>query len=197
MKRIVFSGIVTVALALLMSGCGKLPQAEMDAAKAAVEAAKEAQADVYIPVEFAGIQDSLNAYVAAVEAQKSKFFKSYGDVKVKLDSLVSQAAVVKENAAVKKEEVRVQTETLMAQLTAMVAENNGLIVKAPKGKEGAAALEEIRNEMTVIEAAAAEAATIFANGDYMAAHDKVKAALENATSINTELKEAIAKVTRR
>jgi hypothetical protein len=197
MKRIVFSGIVTVALALLVSSCGKLPQAEMDAAKAAVEAAKEAQADIYIPVEFATIQDSLNAYVAQVEAQKSKFFKSYGDVTVKLESVVATAVTVKENAAVKKEEVRVQTETLMAEVTAMIADNKALIVKAPKGKEGAAALEEIRNEMSVIESAVAEAAVLFEAGNYMAANDKVKAAIENATSINTELKEAIAKVTRR
>ncbi len=57
-------------------------------------------------------------------------------------------------------------------------------------------LLEIQNEMTVIEASVAEAATIFANGQFMAALDKLNAAKINATNINTELKEAIAKVRR-
>lgn len=197
MKKSVFTGIVTVAIVVLMTGCGKLPQAQIDAAKAAVEAAKTAQADIYAPAEFTQLQDSLNAALAEVEVQNSKFFKSFGDVTAKLEALVPTANTVTETAGVKKEEVRVKTEALIAEVNALIEENKGLITKAPKGKEGAAALNEIKNEMTVIEASMAEAATIFANGEFMAAHDKVMAVKENATSINTELKEAIAKVTRR
>jgi len=70
------------------------------------------------------------------------------------------------------------------------------MTKAPKGKEGAAVLEEIRNEMLVIESAVAEANTMYAQSKYMAARDKVNAAIENVKAINTELKDAIAKVKR-
>lgn len=197
MKRSVFSVIVTVAIVLLMTSCGKLPQAQIDAAKAAVEAAKTAQADIYAPAEYKQVQDSLNAFIAEAEAQNSKFFKSFGEVTKKLESVIPMANNVTETAGVKKEEVRVKTEALIAEVTAMIEENKGLITKAPRGKEGAAALNQIKNEMTVIEASLAEAASVFANGEYMTAHNKVTAIKENASKINTELKEAIAKVTRR
>ena len=197
MKSRLFSGIATVMIVLALTSCGKLPQAQIDAAKAAVESAKTEQADIYVTSEFTALQDSLNAYMAEVEVQNSKFFKSYGDVTVKLDNLVATAATVKSNSVAKKEEVRKEVEALMAEIAVLIADNNALILKAPKGKEGAAALQEIRNEMIVIEASVAEANGLFTNGEFMAAHDKAKAAKENATTINAELKEAIAKVTRR
>jgi anaerobic glycerol-3-phosphate dehydrogenase len=197
MKSRFFSGVVTVMIVLVLTSCGKLPQTQIDTAKAAVDSAKLEQADIYVASEFTALQDSLNAYMAEVEIQKSKFFKSYGDVTVKLEALVAEAATVKSNSVAKKEEVRKEVEALMAEIAVMITDNNALILKAPKGKEGAAALEEIRNEMAVIEASVAEANVLFTNGEFMAAHDKAKAAMENATTINTELKEAIAKVTRR
>jgi multidrug efflux pump subunit AcrA (membrane-fusion protein) len=197
MRTRFFSVIAVVMVMLVMASCGKMPQAQIDAAKAAIDSTKIEQADIYVPAEFAGLQDSLSAYMAEVEAQSSKFFKSYGDVTVKLESIVASAAQVKANAVVKKEEVRLETEAMMTEIYTMIAENKDLILKAPKGKEGAAALEEIKNEMTVIEASVAEAATLFTNGEFMAALDKAKAAKENATTINSELKEAIEKVKRR
>lgn len=180
----------------VLASCGKLPQTQIDAANAAVEAAKTEQADIYVAAEFTALQDSLNAYLAEVEVQKSKFIKKYGDVTAKLETVVTTATQVKESAVAKKEEVRLEVEALMAEMTALNAENNDLIKKAPKGKEGAAALVEIQNEMTIIEASVAEAGTVFANGEFMTALDKLKAAKTNATNINTELKDAIAKVRR-
>jgi hypothetical protein len=196
MKSRFLSGIGIVTIMLVLASCGKLPQTQIDAANAAVAAAKTEQADIYVPTEFTALQDSLNAALAEVEVQKSKFFKKYGDVTVKLESVATTATQVKDNAVARKEAVRLEVEALMTEMNALVTENKELITKAPKGKEGAAALLEIQNEMTVIEASVAEAATIFANGEFMTALDKLNAAKVNATNINTELKEAIAKVRR-
>ena len=41
----------------------------------AIEAAKTAQADVYVPEAFAALQDSMNVAVTSIEAKKSKLFK--------------------------------------------------------------------------------------------------------------------------
>ena len=70
------------------------------------------------------------------------------------------------------------------------------MTKAPRGKEGAAVLEQIKTEMATIEASVAEAQALYDKGSYMDASNKVKAANESATGINTELKDAIAKVKR-
>jgi hypothetical protein len=68
--------------------------------------------------------------------------------------------------------------------------------KAPRGKEGAAVLEQIKTETATIEASVVEAQGMYDKGTYMDALNKVKAANDRAVGINTELKEAIAKVRR-
>ena len=60
-------------------------------------------------------------------------------------------------------------------------------------KEGKEALEAIQSDLALFEASLAEVSTLIAGGDYLTALDKVKAAKEKATSLKTELEEAIAR----
>ena len=58
MKRNVLLTIVVLAgMALIFTSCAKLPEMEMTNAKAAVEAAKAAEADRYVPAEYRALQD--------------------------------------------------------------------------------------------------------------------------------------------
>jgi len=194
MKNKVLMGLATVAMVAFLSSCGKVPQAQIDATNAAIEAAKTAEAAVYVPAEFAAVQDSMNAITADVEAQNSKLFKKFGPAKLKLDATLALANQVAANAAVKKEEVKKEVETLMTEIKTVIEENKTLMTKAPRGKEGAAVLEQIKTEMTTIEGSVVEAQGMFDKGTFMDALNKVKAAKERAVGINTELKDAIAKV---
>ena len=82
----------------------------------------------------------------------------------------------------------------MTEIKAVIEENKTLLTKAPRGKEGAAVLEQIKTEMATIEGSVVEAQGLYDKGTYMDALNKIKAAKERAVGINTELKEAIAKV---
>ena len=82
----------------------------------------------------------------------------------------------------------------MTEIKAVIEENNTLMTKAPRGKEGAAVLEQMKTEMATIEASVVEAQGLYDKGAYMDALNKDKAAKERADGINTELKDAIAKV---
>lgn len=192
MKK-VFMAMAAIAMVVALSSCGKKPQVEIDATNAAIEAAKTAEAAVYVPAEFAAVQDSMTAIMADVAAQESKLFKKYGPAKVKLASTLALANTVAANAATKKEEVKKEVEATLAGIATVVEENKTLITKAPRGKEGAAVLEQIKTEMATIEASIVEAQGLYDKGTYMDALNKVKAANERATGINTELKDAIAK----
>jgi hypothetical protein len=194
MKNKVLMGLAAIAMVAFLSSCGKVPQAQIDATNAAIEAAKTAEAAVYVPVEFAAVQDSMKVIMADVEAQKSKLFKKFGPAKVKLDATLALANQVAANAGVKKAEVKKEAETLLTEIKGVIEENGTLMKKAPRGKEGAAVLEQMKTEMTTIEASVVEAQGSYDKGAYMDALNKVKAAKERAVGINTELKDAIAKV---
>ncbi len=196
MKNKIFMGMAAIVMVVVLASCGKKPQAEIDAANAAIEAAKTAEAPVYLPAEFAAVQDSMNAVNAEITAQESKLFKKFGPAKAKLEATTALANQLVTSAATKKEEVKKEVETSIANLKTIVEDNKTLITKAPRGKEGAAVLEQIKTEMGTIETAATEAQAMYDKGAYMDALNKVKASSERATSINTELKDAIAKVKR-
>ena len=185
MKNKVLFGFATILMVAFLAGCGKVPQVEIDAAKAAIEAAKAAEADVYIPVELAAVQDSMNAVLANVEAQKSKLFKKFGPAKEKLAAVVAMANQAAANAAVKKEEVRKESEKLLNDIKAVTEENGKLILKAPRGKEGAAVIEQIKADMAAIDATVAEAQDFFNKGAFMNALNKIKAAKEKACLLYT------------
>ena len=194
MKNKIFMGIAAVAMVAVLSSCGKKPQVEIDATNTAIEAAKTAEAAVYVPTEFAAVQDSMTAIMADVAAQESKLFKKYGPAKLKLVATLDLAKKVATDAAAKKEEVKKEAEASLAGIKTVLDENKTLMTKAPRGKEGAAVLEQIKTESAGIEASVAEAQGLFDKGTYMDALNKIKAATVSANNINTELKDAIAKV---
>jgi hypothetical protein len=196
MKKKILFGFASLMMLALLAGCGKVPQEQIDSANLAIESARTAEADVYAPAEYAALQNDMNTIMTAIEAENSKTFKNFKEQTTQLTNLTVTADQVKANAAVAKEQVGVEVQELFNVINNLIAENKELMTKAPKGKEGAAVLEEIRNEMLVIEGAVAEANTLYAEGKYMAARDKVNAAIENVTAINAELNDAIAKVKR-
>lgn len=194
MKSKILTGFAITVMVAFLSSCGKVPQAQIDQANSAIDSAKAVQADVYVPADFAALQDSMRAVNAYIESQKSKLFKNYGPAKEDLTKVVQLARTVRENAVTRKEEVKKEVETLMTDIKAVIEENNKLFPRAPRGKEGAAVLEQIKTEMGTIDAAVTEAQSLYDKGDYMNALNKIKSAKESADNINNELKEAIKKV---
>jgi hypothetical protein len=193
MKKNFFLILATVSIALVMSSCGKIPQAEIDAANAAVADAKAGQAETYVPEEFTALQDSLRIALENVEAQKSKLFKKYSIPKQQLIGVAALAVTVKQNTETKKAAVQAEITTTLTEIATLQEENKKLLTKAPRGKEGAAALEAIKADITAIETSVTEANAMVASGDFMNALYKVKAAKDKATGINTELTSAIEK----
>ncbi|MGE0088933.1 MAG: hypothetical protein AB7S50_05585 [Bacteroidales bacterium] len=196
MKNKLFLGLVAIMFVTVLASCDKIPQAEIDAANAALTEAQAAGAEMYVPQDYLLVKDSLNAILAKVEVQNSKFFKKFGECKEQLVGVTTLASDLKGKTATRKEEVKKELETALEEIKVVMEENNKLFAKAPRGKEGKEALEQIKAELGVIETTVGEATNMLASGDYLPALDKVKAAKEKANSILEELKAAIAKVRR-
>ena len=192
MKKIFY--VLSIAVAtLIFTSCAKPPQAEIDAAKAALEQAKTAQADLYVEADFLAVQDSLNAVMNEIEAQSSKLFKSYGAAKEKLAVVTTQATELVAKTDVRKEEIKTEVASAESATMALIEENNALLAKAPKGKEGKEAIEAIKLDLTNITASVGEVSGLVASGDLLGAQTKVNAAKQKATDINTELKTVLEK----
>ena len=199
MKNNLFIAVLTLGVVLFIaSGCQKVPQAQLDSATAAVDSVKIVQADRYFPAEFAAIQDSFNRAVSSIEAIKSGSLpkKNYKVVATQLEQVKSSSDNLIANVETRKQEVKKEAESAITEVNALLVETKELLTKAPKGKEGKAALEAIQQDITLVENTVAAASTELANGEYLSANDKLSAAKEKTNSIKAELQAAIDKVKR-
>jgi hypothetical protein len=188
-----FFVLIVMAVAVLFAGCSKLPQAEIEAAKASLEQAKTAQADIYLVDEFFGIQDSLNAIIVAAEAEKSKMFGNYKEIKEKLEVVTTQSNELVAKTETRKEVIKNDLATAQLEISTLQQENNQLLEIAPKGKEGKEALDAIRADIDGINVSVSDVPVLIESGELLNAQTKVKAAQEKAAAINTELKTVLEK----
>jgi hypothetical protein len=189
-----FIFLAVVASSVIFSSCAKVPQVEIDAAVAALEQAKVAQADVYLESEFMALQDSLSAVNTEIEAQKSKMFASYGDAKLKLAAIAAQSSELVGKTETRKQEVKTEVVQAQAEVASLMEENLAMVEKAPKGKEGKEAIEAIKSDLAAISATAAEIPALMESNEFLAAQTKVNAVKQKATEINAELKTVFEKV---
>jgi hypothetical protein len=193
MKNKFAFAFVMFSFVVLLSSCSKVPQVEIDAAKAAIEDVRSTGADLYVPAEFNALQDSMNAVNELVEASKGKMFASFGEVKTKLAQITELSATVKASAEARKAEVQAEVDAVMAEVSTLVVEAKALVANAPKGKEGAAAVEAISAEIATVEAATVEATALVEQGKWLEALDKLNAAKGKISSVTAELQAVIEK----
>lgn len=192
-----FVFIAVVAISLIITSCAKAPQAEMDAAKAALEQAKVAQADVFLTSDYQALQDSINKATTEIETQKSKMFGNYKVAKQTLANVTTQATTLVDKTTAKKEEVKKEVVDAQAQIALLMDENSKLVELAPKGKEGKEAIEAIKSDLASINASSPEIQTLLDSNDLIAAQSKANAVKQKAEGINTELKTVMEKYMKR
>jgi len=194
MKNKLIYGIAAIGIAALLVSCEKAPQAEIDLTKASVDSALLSGAAVYQSEELAMLEDSMAAVMERIEAENGKMFPSYSDLKTELESVKAYAGQVVQKTEARKAEVQQEIQTVLAEVKTLIEENKTLFAQAPKGKE---ALEQINAELTGIETSVAETNELVTKTEYIQALDKSKLAKENAMAINNELKEVIAKTSKK
>ncbi|MBM3263638.1 MAG: hypothetical protein FJY97_09490 [candidate division Zixibacteria bacterium] len=179
----------------LLVACAEVPQQEVDAAKADIEAAKTAEAETYATAEFQAASDSLNAANAEIETQNAKFvlFRNYDRASVLLKSASAGAKQSGTLAAENKQKVMAEVAQLKTDTQTALTTANELLAKAPKGKESKEALEAIKNDLMSVEAGITEADGMTANNQWLPARDRLKAGLDKTNQIIQELNDAIAK----
>jgi hypothetical protein len=193
-KRVSLALAALFILALI-AGCSKAPEAEMQAANQAIEAARTAEAEAYAPAAWRTAQDTLQAANAAKTEQDGKFalFRSYGkskDMFVAAQQLANAASAASET---EKEKVKQEVIGLLSQAKAGIDAATAALAKAPKGKDTKAELELIKADLDGLTPAYADAEADFNAGKYLTARTKVQGVIQKAQSIVDEIAAAAAK----
>jgi hypothetical protein len=194
MKKRFQGALILSGMALIIAvGCSSLPQEQIDATNAAIEEAKAAGAEMYIPEQYFTLQDSMKSVMENIEAEKSNFIKDFGSAEEQLKTIALQAGEVKTRTETRKEELRTEIQSTIDQVGALIEANRQLVLEAPKGKEGTSVLMAIGNELNTIEETVHEAQSMLEQGEYLTTLNKAVGARDQAQELNKELEEVISK----
>ncbi len=192
MKRISLLPVLA-GVALLSVACAKEPTDALNAAKAALEAAKTAGAADYAPSALAAADTAAASLEAELKAQAEKFSltRSY----TKASELAAAAKAAADQAGAEavtgKEQMKAEATTLIAGVRGSVDAAKQALAKAPKGKGSAADLEAMNADVAGVETALGEMDAAMAAGSFKDAKVKAEAAKQTLDKIVADVQAAI------
>lgn len=187
MRRSIWIWGALLIWVLVMAGCAKPPTEEIEAAKAAVERARGAEAEKYAPKEFSALQDSLNAALTAVEQ------KEYDRAKVSALNVVDMAVEVEDKARANKAKIKKETEGRIEEAQAAVDSARSLLGAAPVGKGTKADIEQFRADLSALQASLSEARNALSGERFSEAKAKAQAIQSKANALKDEIQTAMEK----
>lgn len=185
--------ILLFVAAVVLAGCAKPPQVEIDAAKAALETAKAAGAGDYASASLNAADDLLNQLNAELKAQEDKFalFRNYDKAKELSASAKAAFEKAAADAEAAKEAVRAETVSLLESAKTSLTEVTDMIAKAPRGKGSAADLTMLKADVDAAGATFAEIEAALAEGRFLDAQAKARAANDTIARVRSEIEQAM------
>jgi hypothetical protein len=182
-----------VLVLVMLVGCQKPPQADIDAAKASLDGARAAEATDYAPDSLKAAEDSQAQLDAELKVQEQKFalFRSYKKATELSQATKSAGEKASVDAKAKKEQVKGEAQTLITEAKTALDEAKALLEKAPKGKGTQADLEAMKADLMAVETSINEAQNSFNAEKYLDAKSKAEAAKTQAGNVKTSIEQAI------
>lgn len=193
-------GSVLLSSALLVTGCAKPPQAELDALNAAMTAAEQAQAETYAQSELATARDAVNAAKAEIEKQNQKFalFRSYKNALAMITDASGKAKAAQDAAVANKAKAKQEAETAtqaakdaVTQAQTAMTELEGCKRK-PKGF--AADMTVLKGTLDGLVTALGGLDSALSSEDYNGAKSQAESISSQAATLLTDLQGAKAKI---
>lgn len=184
---LLFAFTLTISL---LSGCAKAPDAELEAAKAAIKAAQDVEADKYMAKNFQNILKALETSEAEIEKQNQTFFISrkyktaitmLKKIKSVADELTAEAPKAKSDLiALVNENIPIAKENLVT--------SRKSVANAAKSKDKKAIVEELNAELSAADAILAAAIRDFESGDFLSASAGLTSVQSAVNKVTTTLK---------
>ena len=158
MKMRAISLFVAVAV---LAGCDDPPTAELDAAKQALDAARDVGAERFAASEYSAAQRAYSEAEATTNSEAERFlFKNFEQARAQIADAKTKAMRAESSAQAEKKRQRESAEAAIAAARDAVSAAYTSLEEAPSGKGTEADIEELRAELSTAEARieAAEAA---------------------------------------
>ena len=173
-----------VAVAVL-AGCDDPPTVELDAAKQALDSARDVGAESFAANEYSAAQRAYSEAEATTNTEAERFFlfKDFEQARTQIADAKSKAMQAESAAEAEKKRQRESAEAAIATARDAVVAAYTSLEEAPSGKGTEADIEELRAELTTAEADldAAEAAVDSEN--FSGAESLAESADQKATEI--------------
>jgi hypothetical protein len=187
--------LIAVALLLVaVNGCAKPPQPEIDAAKAAVNGARNAEAGLYADASLRAAEDAVAQLDAELKVQEEKFalFRSYKKATELSAAAKSAGEKAEADAKAGKEMKKNEAMAAISEVKTMLTEVTDMLAKAPRGKGTQADLAAMKADLDGAAAAIVDAENAFASEKYIDAKAKAEAVKQTAMGVKTAIEEAMA-----
>ena len=134
MRKNLVVGVMLLVVAVIAVGCAKPPQQEIDAAKAALQAASDSEAPKYAGSEWDKANQAMSAVNAELEAQQAKFalFRSYTKAKQLIADAQNAANAAKQAGIAGKEKAKNEAQAAIAAVKGAVEQATTLVADIEK-----------------------------------------------------------------
>ena len=191
---------IPVALVLALGACAKPPQADIDAAKAAVDsAAKNADIALYAADTLKTAKDKLAQMQADIDAQAKKgaVSRRYDNVKKLALEAKSAAETAKTDAGRNKEQAKADATAMIDALKKAFPEAEKKIAAAKKVRGIALNFTALARQMANAKAVVTAAEKDLADGNYAAAKEKAASVQAQMTEAEKAVADAVQAATQR
>lgn len=190
MKKTLFISItVTVLFSLMICGCQKAPELELSTAKAAIDSARIAGADKYLPADFSAAQDSLKAAIAEIQKQKSgnPITVNYTKAVTLLISTTQTARELSTQAVIINQKLLTDIDVSLLKADSLFTETKGLFANVQKTKNNKSLLDTIGNNLTAVGLTLADIPKVKNEGNLTDVQNKITSTLETLDTIKVKL----------
>jgi hypothetical protein len=190
MKKAIKLILVSLVSAVMLTACASPPDAELAAAKSALDAVVSEGAEQYTPDQLQSINRKLDEAMAEIKTQDGYFFSNYSLAKFTLSQVVEDCTALKGKVAQRKDELKTAAGTALSEAQAVVVETKALLEVAPQGKGSLADIEAMKGDVIGLETELASVPQQIQAGEYIAATEKAHAVTAKAMAISSDIRTA-------
>jgi hypothetical protein len=198
MKRVATRFFAPIILGLFavatLSGCGgDPPQADLDAAKAALDGARAAGAEKYASSELSAAQGAFDDAKAVFSAESEKMFKDWATVAPKIADAKAKADRAASASQQAKARAKGAAEAAIAAASTAVQGSRTSLDAAPAGKGTEGDIEQLRSSLDSADADLSTARSAVSREDFETATSKASGAKDKAVAVATGVETATAR----